>query len=101
MAGIKAKKWVTRKFEEKKWYRLVLTEEGEFATTLRIPTFDRLALEDKHQVIITDGTTNEVGYELNLTKVEKALFETTYKNYILGFWPIEEAKEPETSIVWK
>lgn len=70
---------------KKKPYRLYLTEEGEFKTTLRIPTFDRIALADKHRITLEQDGIYINGYELNLTKEEYLIFKATYKNYILLF----------------
>ena len=105
MAGIKAKKWVSKKLvEEKKWYDLLLNDEGTFLTTLRIPTFDRIALENKQVVIFKDEKSGEhyVGYRLFLSKEEALIFRTTYKNYIELFEPVEDNSNKETrSIIWK
>ena len=72
----------------RKWYVLFLTEEGDFITTLRIPTFDRIALENKKRIAVSGGADSDkwrYGYLLNLSKEEALTFKTVYKNYIVEF----------------
>ena len=85
MAGIKSRKWT-----EKKWYMLVLTEEGEYNTTLRIPTFDRIDLDCKQINVFVDDGVYVAGHSLKLSKEEVAIFKAVYKNYILKFKPVDE-----------
>jgi len=103
MAGIKAKKWVSKKLvEDKKWYMLILNDEGMFITSLRIPTFDRIALEDKRIILAEIGGESMVGYRLYLNKEEEIIFRKTYQNYIVRFEPLDmDAKTEIESIVWK
>ena len=90
------------KFKEKKWYVLILNEEGTFLTTLRIPTFDRIRLEDKHGIIYEENGKGFVGYRLFLSKEEELIFKTTYKNYIVKFEPLNmDGKTEIETIVWK
>ena len=89
------------KLKEKKWYQLYLYEEGAWNTTLRIPTFDRLALEDKRILGVekfSEGT--YVVYQLHLDKEELMVFKTVYKNYIRLFVSLEENAEIK-SVVFK
>lgn len=86
MAGIKSIKWGLR---EKHWYRLTLTEEGFWNTTLRIPTFDRIEYADK--VLLNSGWPGgNVEFELNLDKEEVLIFRTTYKNYLVEFKQVDK-----------
>lgn len=89
------------KLKEKKWYHLYLYEEGAWNTTLRIPTFDRLALEDKKYLGVEKfGEDTYVVYQLHLDKEELMVFKTVYKNYIRLFVSLEENAETK-SVVFK
>ena len=89
------------KLKEKKWYHLYLYEEGAWNTTLRIPTFDRLALEDKkHLGVEKFNEDTYVVYKLHLDKEELMVFKTVYKNYIRLFVSLEENAETK-SVVFK
>lgn len=91
----KVKEKVTTKLmEEKEWYRLVLSTEGVWNTTLRIPTFDRISLKDKE---ILGGHI----FKLYLSREEVLTFKTVYKNYIIAFSKIEEEKSDAKAVVWK
>ena len=82
------------KLKEKKWYQLYLNEEGAWATTLRIPTFDRLTSENKkHMGIEKIGDETCVIYQLYLDKEELVVFKSVYKNYIRLFVSLEENSE--------
>ena len=99
----RANEWLNKKLNDKKWYLLILSSEGEFNTPLRIPTFDRIKLVDK-KLIIYDGGEGKVysGYQLYLSKDEELIFRTTYKNYIQVFEPLVMENEGEIkSVVWK
>ena len=85
---------IKEKLKEKKWYRLYLSEEGAWNTTLRIPTFDRLTSEHKKHVGVEKyGDDIYVVYELYLDKEEVLVFKTVYKNYIKLFMSLEEGTE--------
>ena len=81
---------IKEKLNQKKWYTLILTEEGEYNTTLRIPTFDRIDLECKQMNVFEDEGIYMVGHSLKLSKDEVAIFKAVYKNYILRFKPVED-----------
>lgn len=89
------------RLKEKKWYQLYLYEEGAWATTLRIPTFDRLeAKNKKHLGVEKSGDETYVVYQLYLDREESVVFKTVYKNYIKLFISLEENAEIK-SVVFK
>lgn len=84
---------IKEKIHEKNWYRLILTEEGFWNTTLRIPTFDRIKYTDK--VLIRSTSEKNVEFELSLDKEEYLIFKTIYKHYIVEF---DLADKPKRTI---
>ena len=70
---------------EKRWYRFVITEEGFWNTSLRIPTFDRVRLEDKEHLVGKRRLDGGYEFRLRLSKDDKLIFDATYKNYIIEF----------------
>lgn len=78
--------------KNKKWYRLILTREGDFITTLRIPTFDRIPIDYKYMEIMDYEGVPVCGYMLYLSREEALIFKTTYKNYILAFDAVKDQK---------
>lgn len=89
-----------RLLNEKRWYKFVITEEGFWNTTLRIPTFDRVKLEDKKHLVGKTRIDDGFEFRLNLSKDEKLVFDATYKNYILVFEPVDVNANVKTA-VWK